>query len=88
MRIGKCNKVEIVTAVFGTFTPDLEGLREFLRQYKLRRVGDGIHRRILDCRFGMCWSPALGEFDLVLVNSQHLRALKGEKTDDKDCRRL
>ncbi len=28
------------------------------------------------------------KFDLVLVNPQHVRALQGEKTDDKDCRRL
>jgi len=28
------------------------------------------------------------KFDLVLVNPQHVRALQGEKSDDKNCRRL
>jgi transposase len=28
------------------------------------------------------------KFDLVLVNPQHVRALQGEKSDDKDCCRL
>jgi transposase len=44
---------------------------------------------------GVYWMPVRNvlergewKFDLVLVNPQHVRALQGEKTDDKDCRRL
>ncbi len=87
VRTAKGKKVEIVTAVFGTFTQDLERLREFLRQYKVRRV-------VMEST-GVFWMPVWNvlergdwRFDLVLVNPQHVRALKGEKTDDKDCRRL
>ena len=44
---------------------------------------------------GVYWTPVWNvlergswKFDLVLVNPQHVRALQGEKTDVKDCRRL
>jgi transposase len=44
---------------------------------------------------GVYWMPVRNvlergewKFDLVLVNPQHVHALQGEKTDDKDCRRL
>jgi transposase len=87
VRIGKGKKLEVLTAVFGTFTADLERLREFLRQHKVRRV-------VMEST-GVYWMPVRNvlergdwKFDLVLVNPQHVRALQGEKTDRKDCQRL
>ena len=36
------------TAVFGTFTGDLERLRDLLRKHKVRRLVMGIYGRVLD----------------------------------------
>jgi transposase len=87
IRIGKGKKLEVLTRVFGTFTADLEQLREFLRENK-------VHRVVMEST-GVYWIPVRNvlergdwKFDIVLVNPQHVRALQGEKTDDKDCRRL
>ena len=38
VRIGKGKKLKVLTRVFGTFTADLEQLRDFLRQNKVHRV--------------------------------------------------
>jgi transposase len=87
IRLGKGNKLQILTALFGTFTEDLERLRDFLRQHK-------VHRLIMEST-GVYWMPVWNvlergdwKFDLVLVNPQHVRALPGQKTDRKDCKRL
>jgi transposase len=87
IRIGKGKKLQVLTRVFGTFTADLEQLREFLRENK-------VHRVAMEST-GVYWIPVRNvlergdwKFDIVLVNPQHVRALQGEKTDDKDCRRL
>ena len=87
IRDGEGKKVEIVRALFGTFTEDLERLREFLRQHK-------VHRVVMEST-GVYWTPvwnvleqANWKFELVLVNPQHVRALPGQKTDEKDCERL
>jgi transposase len=87
IRRGKGNKLEIITALFGTFTQDLERLRDFLREHK-------VHRLIMEST-GVYWMPVWNvlergdwKFDLVLVNPQHVRALPGRKTDRKDCKRL
>jgi transposase len=82
IRLGKGNKLQIFTALFGTFTEDLERLRDFLRQHK-------VHRLIMEST-GVYWMPVWNvlergdwKFDLVLVNPQHVRALPGQKTDRK-----
>ncbi len=87
IRIGYGAKLQILTSVYGTFTADLERMREFLREHK-------VHRVIMEST-GVYWIPVWNvlergswKFDLVLVNPQHVRALQGEKTDVKDCRRL
>jgi transposase len=87
IRIGRGKKLQVLTRVFGTFTDDLEQLREFLRQNK-------VHRVVLEST-GVYWIPVRNvlergdwKFDLVLVNPQHVRALQGKKTDALDCRRL
>jgi hypothetical protein len=63
IRTGKGKKLEVLTGVFGTFTADLEQLREFLQ---VLERGD--------------WSSIL-----MLVDPQHVRALKGEKTHDRSA---
>jgi transposase len=87
VRIGKGKKLKVLTRVFGTFTADLEQLRDFLKQNK-------VHRVVMEST-GVYWMPVRNvlergdwKFDLVLVNPQHVHALQGDKTDDKDCRRL
>jgi transposase len=87
VRKGKGKKVETSTAVFGTFTSDLERMREFLRRCKVQRI-------VMEST-GVYWIPVWNvlehgawKFDLVLVNPQHVRALPGRKTDKQDCERL
>jgi hypothetical protein len=38
VRVGKGKKLQVLTALFGTFTADLDALRELLRAHKVRRV--------------------------------------------------
>lgn len=80
-------KVESETSVFQTFSQDLERLRDWLRQHKVKNVA-------LEST-GVYWIPvwnvlesARWKFDLVLVNPQHVRALPGRKTDQLDSDRL
>jgi transposase len=87
IRIGYGAKLQVLTSLYGTFTADLERLRGFLQEHK-------VHRVIMEST-GVYWIPVWNvlergswKFDLVLVNPQHVRALQGEKTDVKDCRRL
>jgi transposase len=87
IRKTKGKRVETKTAVFDTFTEDLEKLRDFLRK-------DRVHRVVMEST-GVYWIPvwnvlerATWDFDLVLVNPQHVRALPGRKTDQQDCDRL
>jgi len=80
--MGTGEKLQVLRRVFGTCTAELEQLRRFLRENKVRRV-------ILES-IGVYWIPVRNvlerdewKFDLVLVNPQHVRAPQGEKTDDK-----
>jgi len=87
IRDGKGKKLMVETAVFGTFTGDLERLRDLLRKHKIRRL-------VMEST-GVYWMPVWNvlergdwQFDLVLVNPQHVHALPGRKTDRQDCERL
>jgi transposase len=87
VRRAQGTKTETDTQRFGTFTADLERLREYLRRQKVRRV-------VMEST-GVYWMPVWNvlergswKFDLVLVNPQHVRALPGRKTDQADCERL
>jgi transposase len=80
-------KVEIETAVFQTFTQDLERMRDWLKQHKVKNVAME--------STGVYWVPvwnvlegARWKFELLLVNPQHVRALPGRKTDQQDADRL
>jgi hypothetical protein len=79
--------VEIQEAVFGTFTRDLERLRDWLKQHKVKQVAME--------STGVYWIPVWNilepvswGFELLLVNPQTVRALRGRKTDRIDARRI
>jgi transposase len=69
---------------FGTMTSQLKALAEWLKQ---------AHCEIAAMEStGAYWKPVWnvleGEIPLILANAKHVRALPGEKTDNKDGRRL
>ncbi len=89
VRIGGNGKkdVEIHEAVFGTFTRDLERLREWLKEHKVKQVAME--------STGVYWIPVWNilepvdwGFEIILVNPQMVRALRGCKTDRIDARRI
>ena len=88
VRIRQSSKqVEIQENVFGTFTQDLERLRAWLREHKVKQVAME--------STGVYWipvwnilEPARCGFELLLVNPQTVRALRGAKTDRIDARRI
>jgi transposase len=66
---------------FGTTTPDLLALCDWLRGHGVTHVameGTGVY-----------WKPVYyaleGEFELLLVNAAHVRQVPGRKTDTKDA---
>ena len=66
---------------FGTMTDDLLALADWLRAAQCRRVGmeaTGVYWKPL-------WNLLEEEFDLLLVNARHMKAVPGRKTDVKDC---
>lgn len=80
-------KLETHTAVFGTVTQELERLRDWLKQHKVKQVAME--------STGVYWIPvwnvlelARNRLQLILVNPQQVRALPGYKTDKVDCERI
>lgn len=78
---------EIAEQVFGTFTQDLERLAAWLHQHQVKQVA-------LEST-GVYWIPVWNileqrryGFHLTLVNPAHVRALRGQKTDRMDARRI
>lgn len=70
--------------VFGTFTQELERLRSWLKQHKVRQVAmesTGVY-------WIPVWNVLEGGFALTLVNPATVRALQGHKTDRMDARRI
>lgn len=69
-----------VTETFGTMTPDLLGLREWLQAYGVTHVA-------LEST-GVYWKPVYyvleDAFTLLLINMQELKHVPGRKTDVKD----
>jgi transposase len=75
------------TAVFGTFTQDLEKMARWLTERKIRHVAME--------STGVYWKPVWNvlearkaKFEMVLVNAQHIKALPGRKTDQQDTERI
>lgn len=73
--------VESETRTFGTKTADLLELADWLKR------GDVTHVAMEST--GVYWKPVMnvleGEFEVWLVNAQHVKAVPGRKTDVKDC---
>jgi transposase len=88
IRSSRSSQTEVFTETFGTFTDDLERLRDWLREHKVREVAME--------STGVYWIPVWnviergsnGRFKLTLINPQHVRALPGRKTDQQDCERI
>lgn len=70
----------VVTETFGTMTPDLIALREWLQAYGVTHVA-------LEST-GVYWKPVYyvleDAFELLLINMQTLKHVPGRKTDVKD----
>jgi transposase len=71
---------QVVTQTFGTMTPDLIALREWLQAYGVTHVA-------LEST-GVYWKPVYyvleDGFTLLLINMQKLKHVPGRKTDVKD----
>jgi len=66
---------------FGTFTADLLKLADWLRERGATHVAmeaTGVFRRPV-------WAVLEGQFELLLVNPQHIKAVPGRKTDAREC---
>ncbi len=67
--------------VFGTFTRDLLALADWLKEQGVTHVAmeaTGVYWRPV-------WAVLEGQFEQMLVNPQHIKAVPGRKTDAKDC---
>lgn len=80
-------EVEVERATFRTFSNDLEQLGQWLRQHKVKRVAME--------STGVYWIPVWNileqkrfRLELLLVNPKLVKALSGEKTDQKDAQRI
>jgi transposase len=66
---------------FGTMTRDLLSLADWLKQHQVTHVvmeATGVYWRPI-------WAILEGQFELMLVNPHHVKAIPGRKTDAKDC---
>jgi transposase len=66
---------------FGTFTRDLLALSDWLRECRVTHVAME--------STGVYWKPVFhvleGQFELLVVNAQHVKAIPGKKTDPRDA---
>ena len=66
---------------FGTMTRDLLELADWLQDQQVTHVAmesTGVYWKPV-------WNILEGQFAVVLVNAQHIKAVPGRKTDTKDC---
>jgi transposase len=66
---------------FGTMTRDLLELADWLQCHQVTHVAmesTGVYWKPV-------WNILEGQFEVVLVNAQHIKAVPGRKTDLKDC---
>lgn len=66
---------------FGTMTPDLLALADWLAEWGVTHVAME--------STGVYWKPVFNilesQFEIVLANAQHIKQVPGRKTDVKDC---
>src|ERR1051325_6888371 len=66
---------------FGTMTRDLLELMDWLHGLQVSHVAmesTGVYWKPV-------WNILEGQFEILLVNAQHIKAVPGRKTDTKDC---
>jgi transposase len=66
---------------FETMTRDLLELADWLQSQQVTHVAmesTGVYWKPV-------WNVIEGQFEVVLVNAQHIKAVPGRKTDTKDC---
>ena len=83
-RVRGSTEAVVEEQVFGTFTQELERLRAWLKQHKVRQVAmesTGVY-------WVPIWNVLERGFTLTLVNPATVRALQGQKTDRIDARRI
>jgi transposase len=80
MRVTEEDRVEWETKTFGTATPDLLELHDWLYEWELTHVAME--------STGDYWKPVFNiledTFEIWLVNAQHVKHVSGRKTDVKD----
>jgi len=81
------HKVDVKTAEFGTTTQELECLRDWLKEHRVKHVAME--------STGVYWIPVWNVLELVryrlelmVVSPQQVRALQGRKTDRIDAQRI
>lgn len=88
IRIQQGQEVHTETAKFGTFTRDLQRMRDWLIEQDVQQVAME--------STGVFWIPVWNVLEqsgdkplqLTLINPQHVHALPGRKTDRQDCERI
>lgn len=69
------------TRTFGTFTQDLLWLADWLKECGVTHVA----MEATSVYWRPVWAMLEGQFEQMLVNPQHIKAVPGRKTDTKDC---
>ena len=69
------------TRVFRTFTQDLLALADWLKECGVTHVA----MEATSVYWRPVWAMLEGQFEQMLVNPQHIKAVPGRKTDTKDC---
>jgi transposase len=81
LRSGSSGKGHHEIRRFGTMTRDLLELADWLQCHHVTHVAmesTGVYWKPV-------WNILEGQFEIVLVNAQHIKAVPGRKTDIKDC---
>lgn len=80
-RIDSSRRVSKEIERFGTTTKELRRLCTWLKEWEISHVAmeaTGVYWKPI-------WNVLDGQFELMLVNPQHLKKVPGRKTDVKDC---
>jgi transposase len=81
MITGNDGRVESKTRTFGTVTADVLAMSDWLREQQVTHIAME--------STGVYWKPVYhlleGNFELLVVNAHHVKALPGRKTDVKDA---
>jgi transposase len=82
--LGKNEPIQQTVRSFGTMTPDIVALADWLLQ-------EGVTHVAMEST-GVYWKPIYnileGRFTILLVNARHVKNVPGRKTDVKDCQWL